>query len=266
MFLSYLDLVAPTCRHHNQWHPSDGSAPPHLHGIGHLLHAQRRCAGPGMLNFLKNHWWRSRGKNYDWLVVDRQISEKWIKMMEWKSVGMMNYSQHFPTEWKVIKKNPWFQSPIRWKSYWSIYGSLGSFHGFLGDSMESHHPTLGTLHPTLGPLGPLGGGHRLQNRREAHLKGKIWKPPTLGSWLMGLGCLGNYLIIIEKKKLTILNGIGKHPGIWVSKNHESQSFHWIGLRENLQETHGFLPSNWSGFPLKKIPSSNSMILVECSFF
>ena len=24
---------------------------------------------------------------------------------------------------------------------------------------------------------------------------------------------------------------------------------WIGLRENLQETHGFLPSNWLGFPV-----------------
>ena len=30
---------------------------------------------------------------------------------------------------------------------------------------------------------------------------------------------------------------------------ERKNHHWIGLRENLQETHGFLPSNWSGFPV-----------------
>ena len=30
--------------------------------------------------------------------------------------------------------------------------------------------------------------------------------------------------------------------------------------ENLQETHGFLPSNWLGVPVKIFPSSNSMIL------
>ena len=29
--------------------------------------------------------------------------------------------------------------------------------------------------------------------------------------------------------------------------------HWIGLRENLQETMVFLPSNWSGFPVKIFP-------------
>ena len=36
-------------------------------------------------------------------------------------------------------------------------------------------------------------------------------------------------------------------------------YHWIDLRENLQETHGFLPSNMTGFPVKIFPSSNSMI-------
>jgi len=39
---------------------------------------------------------------------------------------------------------------------------------------------------------------------------------------------------------------------------EKSMNHWIGLRENLQETHGFLPSNWLGFPVKIFPSSNSM--------
>ena len=36
--------------------------------------------------------------------------------------------------------------------------------------------------------------------------------------------------------------------------------HGIGwfCREILQETHGFLPSNWLGFPVKIFPSSNSM--------
>ena len=45
------------------WRP----APPHLHGIGHLLHAQRRCAGPGR-RLKKKHG--EDQEDYDWLVVD----------------------------------------------------------------------------------------------------------------------------------------------------------------------------------------------------
>ena len=40
------------------------------------------------------------------------------------------------------------------------------------------------------------------------------------------------------------------------------AIHWIGLRENLQETHGFLPSNWTGFPVPIFPSSNIIQFYE----
>ena len=41
-------------------------APPHLHGIGHLLHPQRRCAGPGR-RFFEKPWVKIKRKRL-WLV------------------------------------------------------------------------------------------------------------------------------------------------------------------------------------------------------
>jgi hypothetical protein len=72
---------------------------------------------------------------------------------------------------------------------------------------------------------PLGHQLRSSARRS------LWRPrrPADGNWILGRGgcCLCDDQL--------------------------------IGLRENLQETVFFLPSNWSGFPVSIFPSSNSMI-------
>jgi len=62
--------------------------------------------------------------------------------------------------------------------------------------------------------------------------------------------------------LTLPLGCPRWMMDYCSCGRENESFHfdhWIGLRENLQETHGFLPSNIGLKPVKIFPSSNSMI-------
>ena len=39
---------------------------------------------------------------------------------------------------------------------------------------------------------------------------------------------------------------------------KQMSMDWFCWGKSSPETHGFLPSNWLGFPVKIVPSSNSM--------
>ena len=70
------------------------------------------------------------------------------------------------------------------------------------------------------------------------------------------------------KNRTLAQGLKKDVGgrfryavglqSWVNFTGTIQSMDWF-KGKSTPETHGFLPSNWSGFPVKIFPSSNSMI-------
>ena len=49
------------------------------------------------------------------------------------------------------------------------------------------------------------------------------------------------VILVQGLSPSANSSAGRLP--WFQQKHLGTIFHWIGLRENLQETHGFLPSN-----------------------
>ena len=71
----------------------------------------------------------------------------------------------------------------------------------------------------------------------------------------------------SRKKMLPCRNIVKHEGILMisevlkwNRKVESSITGLVFTGKYSPETHGFLPSNWSGFPVKIVPSSNSMIV------
>ena len=57
--------------------------------------------------------------------------------------------------------------------------------------------------------------------------------------------------------------VQKQQGVRPEKRDMTLEIEWLSKDwfkgKSTPETHGFLPSNWSGFPVSIFPSSNSMI-------